>query len=91
MDEMRLIRKVSRRRRKMSIYEYERIFIPIPADEQEVVQPWVGKDMKIFVKPIGNGFAILAVPEDKRVQGGYLSQIFGDAVAKLDSKPSKCP
>jgi len=75
----------------MSLYEYERIFVPIPVEEQAAVKPWVGKDLKILVKPVEEGFAILAVTEDKRVGVGYLSQIFEDAVAKLVSKPSKNP
>jgi hypothetical protein len=41
----------------MSRYEYERIFVPIPVDEEARVRPWVGKDLKIFVRPIEDGFA----------------------------------
>ena len=63
---MKLVRKVSRKRHWGIVYESERIFVPIPADQREKARSWVGRDLEIHVQPLSYGLAILVTDGERR-------------------------
>jgi len=56
---LKLVRKASRRRYGRAVYESERILISLPAEDREAAKPWLGRDLKIRVRPLSYGFALL--------------------------------
>jgi len=63
---MKLVRKVSRKRHWGTVYESERILIPIPADQRVKARPWVGRDLEIHVHTLSYGLAILVTDGERR-------------------------
>ena len=84
---MRLLRKMSRKRRKCSLYEYERLMVNIPRDYNDKVREWSGRDLKMSVESFDKGFLVMAYTEDKYIDGWNLQRTFEDFVRmKLGSK-----
>ena len=84
---MRLVRKMSRRRRKSSLYEYECFMVNIPRDYHDKVREWSGRDLKMSVESFDKGFLVMAYTEDKYIDGWNLQRTFEDFVRnKLGSK-----
>ena len=65
MISLKLIRKVSRRHYGSAVYESERILVPIPAQDRDAAKPWLGRDLKIRVRPLSYGFALLVTGKDR--------------------------
>jgi len=87
VTDIRLVRKMSRRRRKLSLYEYERFMVNIPRDYHEKVREWSGRDLKMSVESFDKGFLVMAYTEDKYIDGWNLQRTFEDFVRnKLGSK-----
>ncbi|KON29787.1 hypothetical protein AC482_05565 [miscellaneous Crenarchaeota group-15 archaeon DG-45] len=85
---MRLVRKISRKRLYGVIcYEYERLLIPVPSRDIDVVRPWLGRDLEVFVEPLREGLAILLCPEDRRVGLWRISSRFRSLVRRLEAEP----
>ena len=74
-EEMKLVRKVSRKSHWGTVYETERILVPIPADQREKARPWVGKDLEIHVQPLSYGLAILVTDGKKRYIDGVAPRL----------------
>jgi len=74
-EEMKLVRKVSRKRHWGTVYESERILVPIPADHREKVRPWVGGDLEIHFQPLSYGFAILVTDGERRYIDGVAPRL----------------
>lgn len=67
---MKLVRKVDRKRyHGKAVYEYERILVPIPSENRDLVRPWLGRDLKIHIEPLSYGFAVLVTAERKYIDG----------------------
>lgn len=80
---MKLVRKVSRKRYfNKRLYEYERLMVPLPSESIDVVKHWLGRDLKVFVEPLAEGFAVLVIEGDARI-GGPLSLKFRKAMKEL--------
>ena len=83
---MKLVRKVSRKRHWGTVYESERILIPLPADQRETAQPWMGRDLEINVQPLSYGFAILVTDGERRHIDGVAPRIkFQRLMKELES------
>ena len=82
---MRLVRKYSRKRYSGKVhYEYERYLVPVPSKFKELVSKWFGQDLKVFVEPFDDGFAILACRENRWAMGRPLSEAFKRLVQQLE-------
>jgi len=57
---LRIYRRVSRKNylHGKAIYEYERFYVPVPKLFQHIVEPFVGKDLKVKVEPDQDGFVV---------------------------------
>ena len=85
MDPLRLVRKISRKRLYGTVcYEYERFLIPVPSRDRDVVRPWLGRDLKVFIEPLGEGFAVLVCPEDRRIGLRRISSRFSSLARRLE-------
>ena len=83
---MRLVRKYSRKKFFGKVlYEYERFSVPVPSRFREVVGRCFGRDLKVFLEPIEDGFAILVCGENRWVNGRPLSEAFRRLVQQLES------
>jgi hypothetical protein len=40
------------------VYEYERLYIPIPKRYLQILKPFIGKNVKVKVEPETEGFVI---------------------------------
>lgn len=65
-------------------YEYERFLIPVPSRCRDVVRPWVGRDLNVFVETLNEGFAVLVCPEDRRIGLWRMSGRFRSLVKQLE-------
>lgn len=82
---MRLVRKISRKRiHGMVCYEYERFLVPVPSRCRDVVRPWLGRDLEVFVEPLKGGFAVLVCHEDRRIGLWRISSRFSHLVRQLE-------
>jgi len=91
---MRIVRKLSRKKFFSKVmYEYERFLVPVPSKFRDVVRPWHGLDMRVFVEPCDEGFAMLICREDKWHRGRHLSECFRRQIRQLsdDSGPRTEP
>ncbi|MBS7618807.1 hypothetical protein KEJ25_09480 [Candidatus Bathyarchaeota archaeon] len=60
---MRLVKKVSRKKYfSKSVYEYERIYLPIPAKYTELFKSLLGRDLEVEVKPENGGVVVRVRP-----------------------------
>lgn len=87
---MRVVRKLSRKRFfDVVMYEYERFLVPVPSRYRDLVRPWHGVDLEVFVEPMDDGFAVLVCREDRWHRGRRLSDVFSRQVQQLsrDSGP----
>jgi len=67
---MRLLVKRDRKRYfGKALYEYERLYVPIPAKHRELVKQWVGRDLKIIIEPLSYGFALLVAEKMPYIHG----------------------
>jgi len=67
---VKLVRKLDRKRYYgMTVYEYERILVPIPAKKRELVRPWIGRDLEIRVETLSYGFAVLVTDGKRYING----------------------
>ena len=83
---MRLVRKYSRKRYSGKVhYESERYLVPIPSKFKELVSKWLDKDLKVFVEPFEDGFAILVCRENRWAMGRPLSEAFKRLVQQLEA------
>ena len=83
---MRLVRKYSRKRFFGKVlYEYERYSVPVPSRFQEAVGRWFGQDLKLFLEPLEDGFAILVCRENRWTIGRPLSEAFKRLVQQLEA------
>ena len=83
---MRLVRKYSRKRYFGKVhYESERYLVPVPSKFRELVSKWLDKDLKVFVEPFEDGFAILVCRENRWAMGRPLSEAFKRFVQQLEA------
>ena len=58
---MRLYRRVSRKRYfGKAVYEYERFYVPVPKRFNDIVKPFLGKDLEVTVEKRDDGFLLYA-------------------------------
>ncbi len=56
---MRIYRRVSKKKyHNKALYEYERFFVPVPKRYHDFVRPFTGKDVKVKVESVENGFVL---------------------------------
>ena len=63
---IRIQRKVSKRRYLdgKRTYTYERLYIPIPKEFHDLVEPFLNKNLKVEVRPKNDGVEIICVPRE---------------------------
>jgi len=82
---MRLLVKRDRKRYfGKALYEYERIYVPIPARHRELVKQWVGRDLKIIIEPLSYGFALLVAEKMPYIRGLSASHHFSMLMRHLE-------
>jgi len=82
---MRLLVKRDRKRYfGKALYEYERLYVPIPAKHRELVKQWVGRDLKIIIEPLSYGFALLVAEKMPYIHGLSASHRFRMIVKSLE-------
>ena len=85
---MKLVRKVSRKSHWGTVYESERILVPIPADHREKARPWVGRDLEIHVQPLSYGLAILVTDGKRRYIDSIAPRLkFQQLIKDLETNP----
>jgi len=82
---MRILVKRDRKRYfGKALYEYERLYVPIPARHRELVRQWVGRDLKIVVEPLSYGFALLVAEKMPYIKGLSASHRFRMLIRSLE-------
>jgi len=63
---IKIQRKVSRRRylRGKQTYTYQRLYVPIPKQFHDKIEPFLNKDLDVEVKPKNNGLEIVCRPRE---------------------------
>ena len=61
---IRIQRKVSKRRylHGKRTYTYERLYVPIPKEFHDLVEPFLNKNLKVEVRRKNDGVEIICVP-----------------------------
>lgn len=87
-DTLKLVRKVSRRQYGSTVYETERILVPIPAKDMDAAKPWLDRDLEIRLEQLSYGFAVLVTGGEWPYIGGLTPHLkFKWLMEKMEPKP----
>ena len=61
---VKIMRKVSKKRyfKDKNVYTYERLYVPIPKQFHDKIQPFLNKNLEVEVTPKNSGFEIVCSP-----------------------------
>jgi hypothetical protein len=63
---VKIMRKVSKKRyhHDKNVYTYERLYVPIPKQFHDKIEPFLNKNLDVEVKPKNNGLEIVCRPRE---------------------------